>query len=111
MKRFSLLVICLMFANSSFSVGPMPAVKIDKVAFQNNNFFLYSSGWNNPSECTRSTAVVLQASDPNFDKAYSLLLAAYMSGKRVSGYSDDCIDFDGETYNMIRGFKYLVVTD
>jgi hypothetical protein len=34
-----------------------------------------------------------------------------MSGKKVSGYSDSCTTFDGQTYNTIRGFKYLVVSD
>jgi len=40
-----------------------------------------------------------------------LLLGAYMAGKSVSGYSDDCVTFDGQTYNSIRGFKYLTVSD
>jgi len=54
-------------------------------------------------------AVVLMNTNVNYDKAYTLLLAAYISGKQVYGYSDGCATFDGQTYNTIRGQKYLVV--
>ena len=71
---------------------------------------MYANAWGNPNGCTRSNAIVLLETDPNYDKAYSLLLSAYMAGKQVSGYSDGCAAFDGQTYNTIRGFKYLVVS-
>ena len=98
-------------SSTTFAAGPLFKNKIDAVAFQTGGFFLYAKGWSNPNNCTRSTAVVLQSSDANYDKAYALLLAAYASGKKVSGYSDKCVSFDGQTYNMIRGFKYLVVSE
>lgn len=66
-------------------------------------------GWSNPNSCTQNNAIVLLDTDKNYDKAYALLLAAYMSGKKVQGYSNGCAVFDGQTYNTIRGHKYLVV--
>jgi len=92
-----------------YAGGPLPSNKITNVAFQTNGFFLYASNWPNPNSCTRNNAVVLLAADSNYDKAYALILAAYMSGKRVSGYSDGCTTHDGQTFNTIRGTKYLVV--
>ncbi len=94
---------------AAFGGGGITPNKVTKVAFQTDGFFLYADAWPNPNGCTRSNAIVLKSADPNFDKAYALLLAAYMSGKKISGYSDGCFEFDGQTYNTIRGFKYLLV--
>ena len=92
-----------------FSKGWVSTEKIDKVAFHTGGFFMYSNDWENPNTCSINAAVVLLDTDINYEKAYSLLLAAYMAGKKVSGYSDGCVTFDGRTYNTIRGFKYLQV--
>ncbi|NQZ08702.1 MAG: hypothetical protein HRT35_16225 [Algicola sp.] len=98
-------------SSTAFASGSINKDTIDAVAFNTGGFFLYANGWGNPNNCTQSGAIVLQTSDTNYDKAYALLLAAYASGKKVSGYSDRCVTFDGQTYNMIRGFKYLMVSD
>ena len=84
--------------------------KVTKIAFHSNGLYLYADNWSNPNGCQQVDAVVLKDSDPNYDKAYALLLAAYMSGQRVNAYSDGCHTFDEKTYNHIRGFKYLQVT-
>jgi len=112
-KHFNVLpIIAILFISfSAYAGGGLSANKVTKVAFQTGGFFLYASSWPNPNNCTRSTAVVLKDTDTNYDKAYPLLLAAYMSGKKISGYSDGCVDFDGQTYNAIRGFKYLTIED
>ena len=91
------------------AAGPIARDKIDAVSFHTGGFFLSAGGWGNPNECSRSGAVVLLNSDPNYDKAYALLLTAFTLGKEISGYSDGCTTFDGQTYNTIRGFKYLRV--
>lgn len=110
LKNFILAPILLSTPILAFAGGNIKADKIESVSFQQAGFFLSADGWGNPNNCTRSNAVVLQASDPNYDKAYALLLAAYMSGKTVTGYSDKCVEHDGQTFNMIRGFKYLSVS-
>ena len=102
-------IFVLVFNNGVFARGSLTANTITRVAFQTGGFFLYAENWPNPNDCTRSDAIVLKDTDSNYDKAYSLLLSAYMSGKKVSGYSDDCVEFDGQTYNSIRGYKYLLV--
>lgn len=99
----------LLLVFSANAGGSLHPKKLTKVAFQSGGFYLYSVGWDNPNGCTRNDAIVLLSSDANYDKAYALLLSAYMSGKSVSGYSDSCKEFDGQTYNIIRGYKYLVV--
>ncbi len=104
-------IVTLLFTGNVTAGGGVNSTKISHVAFQSNHFFIYSSGWNNANDCQETTAVVLQSSNSNFDKAYTLLLAAFMSGKNVSGYSDGCIEWDGRTYNTIRGHKYLTVWD
>lgn len=109
MKKIIIVTVFLVFSSQAFSGGGLPTNKIDSVAFQTGGFFLYAGAWGNPNDCTRDSAVVLLNSDTNYDKAYALVLAAYMSGKGVSGYSDGCTEFDGQTYNTIRGFKYLKV--
>ncbi len=86
-----------------------PPQKITTVAFHEEGFFMYADGWANPNGCDRDTAIVLLKTDPNYDKAFALLLTAFASGKEVAGYSDGCAMHDGQSYNTIRGFKYLVV--
>jgi len=97
--------------STAIAKGGLSAKKIAYVAFQTGGFFIYAEGggWSNPNSCSRSNAIVLLASDPNYEKAYSLILSAFMAGKSVSGYSDGCATFDGQTYNTIRGSKYLTV--
>lgn len=109
MKFFLLNIMLLTFSAICHARGPVSTSKVDRVAFQTGGFFMYATDWQNPNACSRKSAVVLLATDQNYDKAYSLLLAAYMAGKGVSGYSDGCVTFDGQTYNTIRGFKYLTV--
>jgi hypothetical protein len=91
--------------------GGLTPNTIKSVAFNTSGFFLYADNWPNPNSCTKSNAIVLLDTGKNYDKAYSLVLAAYMSGKKVSGYSDGCTTFDGQTYNTIRDFKYLKVSN
>lgn len=97
------------WAAVSHAAGPLSPNVVDKLAFQTGGLFLYAGGWPNPNSCTRSNAVVLADNDLNYEKVYALILTAYASGKKVSGYSVGCISFDGQTYNPIRGWKYLVI--
>ena len=110
-KKIIISSLLISISTLSFAAGWTGKDKIDAVAFQTRGFFLYADGWGNPNNCTRSNAIVLLSSDPNYDKAYALLLAAYASGKKIKGYSNGCTTFDGQTYNTIRGYKYLVVSD
>jgi hypothetical protein len=100
-----------MVSSYSYAGGPLATQKITAVAFNTNGFFLSAADWPNPNNCTKSHAIVLKSTDSNYDKAYALLLMAYTSGKKVQGYSDGCVSHDGQTYNSIRGFKYLTVHD
>lgn len=109
MKRIVALLASTLLSTNTLAGGGLAKVNITKVAFQSGGFFLYSSEWNNPNDCSNSSAVVLLNTDSNYDKAYALLLAAYTSGKTVRGFSDGCTSFDGQTYNTIRGHKYLVI--
>lgn len=97
-------------STSAFAGGFLnPPQKITYVAFQTNGLLLYADSWPNPNGCTTRAAVMLLKTDPNYDKAFALLLTAYASGKEVSGYSDGCAAHDAQTFNTIRGHKYLVV--
>jgi hypothetical protein len=110
--KFTMAFICVLlltFSQQLVAGGFLSSNKIENVAFQTGGFFLYADDWGNPNNCTRATAVVLKDTDRNYDKAYSLLLAAFLSAKPVMGYSDGCVEFDGQTYNSVRGFKYLSV--
>ena len=112
MKKLYLLSVFVTFSLCSAFVnagGALGYNNITSVSFQGVGFFLTADSWENPNSCTKSNSVVLLNTDVNYDKAYALLLAAYMSGKQVAGYSDGCADHDGQTYNKIRGFKYLTV--
>jgi len=110
-KYFLPIIFCFILSTGAAAKGPLPKNNITHVAFQTGGFFLYADNWPNPNNCSSAAAVVLETTDGNYEGAYALLLAAYMSGKKVSGYSDRCVSFDGGTYNSIRGFKYLVVSD
>lgn len=113
MKKLKLFVMIasVMMLNSlnTYAAGGLASNKIIAMAFQTGGVFLYAENWPNPNNCTRTNAVVLLETDVNYDKAYALLLAAYMAGKQVSGYSNGCVEHDGQTYNTIRGYKYLLV--
>ncbi|MDR6984491.1 hypothetical protein J2X32_003135 [Rheinheimera pacifica] len=104
-----ILIMLTLLSGPVNAAGGLSANKINKLAFQTGGLFIYASNWANPNSCSRNSAVVLLQSDPNYDKAYALILAAYMSGKMLSGYSDGCTEFDAQTYNTIRGHKYLTV--
>lgn len=115
--RYSILNVCRLcvismiciFSQSLFAAGHAGYSKVTKLAFQTGGLYIYGPSWNNPNNCSQKTAIVLKNTDPNYEKAYALILAAYMSGKKIGGYSDECTDFDEQTYNTIRGFKYLTV--
>ena len=110
MKKLLSLLMLGSISTSLVAAGGIGARQISKAAFQTGGFFMYAEeGWSNPNSCTQNNAIVLLDTDKNYDKAYALLLAAYMSGKKVQGYSNGCAVFDGQTYNTIRGHKYLVV--
>ena len=101
----------LLFSFTSFAhaAGPIAWTKIDSIAFQNNDLMIYTVSKGNPNGCERDAAVILKSSDQNFEKAYSMILAAFMAGKEIQAYSDGCHTFDGKTYNYIRGSKYLEI--
>lgn len=106
----SFLGVLIFGSSGAFAGGPLnPPQKINFVAFQTNGLLLYADSWPNPNGCTTTAAVMLLKTDPNYDKAFALLLTAYASGKEVSGYSDGCSAHDAHTFNTIRGHKYLVV--
>ena len=116
MKKTSLTILLSAFLCQAFLLthnanagASLTTNVITKVAFHTGGFFIYGNAWNNPNSCISTAAVVLLSTDPNYDKAYALLLSAYVSGKTVTGFSDGCTTMDGVTYNTIRGFKYLVV--
>jgi len=111
MKYFlwTALVLSTLFSNIANAGGSVGKAKINGLAFQNSHLMIYSASWENPNDCQKSSGVLLDQSDPNFERAYALILAAYMSGKEISAYSDGCKLFDDRTYNKIRGYKYLVV--
>ena len=109
MSKIVISTILIILASSSHAAGSLGYQQINAVSFNTTGFFLHADSWPNPNSCTRTGSVVLLDSDPNYEKAYALLLAAYMSGKQVSGYSNGCTTHDGQTYNTIRGYKYLVV--
>lgn len=108
-KKFCIFITLISIASLSYAGGGLGKSAITKIAFQSNHVFIYGNGWINANSCSSLSAVVLHKDDQNFAKAYSLLLAAFMAGKTVSGYSDNCVEWDGKTYNTIRGFKYLTV--
>lgn len=109
MKRFTTFVALLLVSSTALAGGSTTWGKITAIEFQDKDLMLHSDDWQNPNGCEKSNAVILKHTDSNFDKAYTLILAAYMSGKQVAAWSDDCHSFDGKTYNHIRGFKYLQV--
>lgn len=108
MKRL-IILLSIVFSNGAAAAGPVGWTKINSLAFQNSDLMIYTEVKGNPNGCERDTGVILKKSDQNFDKAYSMILAAYMAGKEIKAYSDGCHTFDDKTYNYIRGFKYLEV--
>ena len=110
MTRFLATTVLLSIANLSFSAGWLQGSKITGISFYPEGVLL-SGNWNNPNECDSYNAVLLEDKDSNYDKAFSAILAAYMAGKTVRGYSNYCVNVDGTTYNMIRGYKYLSISN
>ncbi|MEO9599798.1 hypothetical protein [Parasphingorhabdus sp.] len=114
MKFFRMFILMLLTSiglSSAANAGGVlqPPQIITHVSFQQNGFIIYADGWPNPNNCDTAAGVMLLATDSNYDKAFALLLTAYSTGKKVSGYSDGCTLHDGVSYNSIRGSKYLVV--
>ena len=73
----------LVIVNTALSKGMIAGNKIFRVAFNTSGFFMYSiDGWNNPNDYSNSDAIVLLDTDPKYDKAYALILAAYLLGNK-----------------------------
>ncbi|PHR54834.1 MAG: hypothetical protein COA47_14815 [Robiginitomaculum sp.] len=97
-----------LFTHSASAAGMVGPAAITKMKFMNEGLVFYGY-FGNINGCDASNSVVLLKTDSNYDKAYALILSAYMGGKKITGYSDLCIAVDGTTYNSIRGYKYLTV--
>ena len=109
LKNRIIFLLLFSLSHCANAAGPIGWTKIDSIAFQNSDLMIYTNSKSNPNGCERDVAVILKSSDPNFDKAYSMILAAYMADKEITAYSDGCHTFDGKTYNYIRGSKYLQI--
>lgn len=111
MKIIIILCILCSYSLGCYAGGRVGWNEISQLSFQDGNLMIHASdgAWDNPNECQNSVAILLKESDPNFDRAYSLILSAYMAGKSIRAWSDGCHVFDGTAFSHIRGFKYLEV--
>ncbi|MFL0803854.1 MAG: hypothetical protein K6L81_18065 [Agarilytica sp.] len=111
--NYSLAMILLGLLSPSYAGQGIAADNVDYVAFNTGGLFLYADGWQLAADIcdggNHTGAVVLRSDDHNYDKAYALVLSAFMAGKKISGYTNGCVVHDGENYVGIRGFKYLRV--
>ncbi|BFM10154.1 hypothetical protein R50072_03070 [Simiduia litorea] len=63
--------------------------KIDLVQAGTAGFMIFGD-FGNVGSCTVSDQVFVKASHPQYSQIYSTVLAAFMSGKKVSGYAHLC---------------------
>ncbi|WP_159437130.1 hypothetical protein [Parasphingorhabdus marina] len=110
LKLFGLVIMAGFGSTTALAGGALyPAQVITNVSFQEEGLLFFADNWPNPNNCDSTAGVMLLKTDPNCDKAYALILTAFTAGMTVQGYSDGCALHDGQSYNTIRGFKYLVV--
>jgi hypothetical protein len=94
---------------NAHAAGPLGSSQITDLMFFQNGLRI-SGTWSDANGCGNTKSVILLNTDTNYDKAYSLVLTAFVSGKNLIGYSDKCVSVDGTSTNTIRGFKYMAIT-
>jgi len=109
MKKILFVLLLSLSAQSVYAGGIIPKSKITNIGFNQAGFFIWLEKKVNPNACSSNNAIVLKKDDLNYKEAYAMLLAAFYNDKEIFGYSDECVSHDAQTYNNIRGWKYLIV--
>ena len=91
MKAIFYLVLALASANAcagGFSNAASPT-EINTVQAGTAGFML-SGGFGNAAGCTTSDMIFVKATHPQYDHLYSMALAAFASGKKLTAYVHAC---------------------
>ncbi|MEY8213230.1 MAG: hypothetical protein RPR97_01965, partial [Colwellia sp.] len=80
-----------------------------------NGFMIYGE-FGNPGGCTISDRVYVKSDHPQYKEIYSMVLAAYMAGKRVQPYVNDCLTagwyvVPSTTFNTLTASGSLNIRD
>jgi hypothetical protein len=76
----------LSFAGSWSDVAVPTGIDIER-----GNGFLVRGDFGNNGGCTQADSVYVQANHPQYKEIYSAAVAAYMAGKKIQLYINDCI--------------------
>ena len=93
----NLLPVFLLFLSSVTVAGDWSAwgtierVSVPQTYGQGRAFYVKLAGISTADNCNESTWAVGDINEENVDRQYSLLLAAFMSGKQLKVYTEGCI--------------------
>lgn len=95
------------FTNAAVPLG------IDLVQAGSAGFMLHGL-FGNPSGCTVTDQIFVEAGHPQYKEIYSTVLAAYMAGKKVIVYSHTCkpgpwYSVNSTTYNTMENSGSLYI--
>ena len=81
----------LFFSPISFSGSWSTAAVPTGIDIERSHGFMIYGSFGNKGGCTKTDMVFVQKSHPQYSEIYSAVLAAYMSGKKVMPYVNECL--------------------
>ncbi|KJY78519.1 hypothetical protein [Vibrio nigripulchritudo] len=89
MKRFIALSAALL-STSVYAGGWTSFATPTRVDIERGNGFMVYGNFGNPGNCTIQNRFYVQKTHPQYKEVYSMVLAAFTSGKRVQVYIHSC---------------------
>lgn len=91
MKKY-IFIALLLCTNICLGAGNSGYQNIKSIKIEGEQFVAVypAEAFLNPDNCEKSNIVIIQGSDTYLDKKLSLVLAAYMGGKKIQTYMTGC---------------------
>ena len=101
----ALLFLVLINSQTILAGGWSNQATISKLELVRGQGVAIFGNFGNPAGCTQSYAWWINKNHPQYDKLYSMLMAAMLSDKKIRGYAHGCEEFGwhGGSFNTISG--------
>ena len=115
MKKL-ILLFAVFISSGAYAGGWTNWAKPIQIDLERGHGMMVYGAFGNPGQCTTTDRIYIQSSHPDYDRLYSMILAAYMSGKRIAAYSHTCdsvgwYSVDTTTYNYITPSGVVNIKD
>lgn len=116
MIRVFVLLITIFSSIKIYAGGSTNWVTPTRIDLERGRGMMVYGLFGNPSDCTIPNQIYVNSDHPDYDRIYSMILAAYMSGKKISAYSHSCdsvgwYSSTNVTYNIIQQNSAVYIKD